>query len=109
LAAQLGLVLWPGAQPTGTNGHAVLGDNWQVQTMTSFGGVKFTAPRLEWLRLFDLIDRGYDPEAAINWMHANGYQTVAAYYSRVEVIGVEFIYLALIAGHWDVVLRAEGG
>jgi hypothetical protein len=34
---------------------------------------------------------------------------VAAYYSRIEVIGVEFIYLALINGHWDVVLRGEGG
>ena len=31
--------LWPGAQPPGTTGHAVLGNNWQVQTLTAYTGV----------------------------------------------------------------------
>jgi len=33
LAAQLGIVLWDGAQPPGSQGHATMGDNWQVQTL----------------------------------------------------------------------------
>jgi len=53
LAAQQGLVLWPGVQPPGANGHATLGNNWQVQTLTSFNGVTFVSPTLEQLQVFD--------------------------------------------------------
>ncbi len=108
LAAQLGLTLWPNDKPPGTNGHAVMGDNWQVQILTSFGGVRFQSPTIELLRLFDLMDLGLDPQSAIDWMYAHNYPTVAAYYSRVDVIGVQFVYLALINGRWDLILRAEG-
>jgi hypothetical protein len=107
LAAQQGFTLWPGIQPPGTYGHATMGDNWEVQTMTSVHGDVFLSPSLENLRLFDLMDLGFDPQGAIDWMHANGYPTDAAYYSRVEVIGVQFIYLALINGRWDLILRSE--
>jgi hypothetical protein len=107
LAAQLGVALWPGVQPPGTNGHAVMGDNWDVQQLVAFGGTRFTSPMLEWLQLFDLIDRGFDPQGAIDWMHANGYSTNAAWFAPVQVIGVQFMYLALINGQWDLVLRGE--
>jgi hypothetical protein len=108
LAAQLGFQsLWPGAQPPGTNGHAVLGDNWQVQTLIAHSGVPFTSPMLEWLQLFDLMDRGFDPQGAIDWMHGNGYPTAAAWFPGPAVIGVQYVYLALINGRWDLVLRNE--
>jgi hypothetical protein len=107
LAAQLGIPLWPRVQPTGANGKAIMGDNWEVQILTSFGGTQFQSPRQEWLQLFDLFDRGFTPQGAIDWMHANGYPTEAAWFPSVQVIGVEYVYLALIDGRWDVVLRAE--
>jgi hypothetical protein len=46
------------------------------------------------------------PQAAIDWMHANGYPTAAAYFSSVNVIGYQFSYLALINGQWDLVIRS---
>jgi hypothetical protein len=100
--------LWPGAQPPGTNGKAVLGDNWQVQTMTSFTGVVFVSPTLEELQVFDLIDRGFDPQGAISWLLANGYPTTAAFFPAVQVIGFPFEYMALINGRWDLVRRIGG-
>lgn len=105
LASLQGFVLWPAAQPPGTNGHAVLGRNWQIQTVTSFDGVTHVIPTLEQLRVFDLLDRGYAPQAALNWMNANGYPTTAVYYSGVEVIGFPFEYMALIDGQWHLVIR----
>jgi hypothetical protein len=109
LAAQLGLPLWPGTQPSGGTGQAVMGDNWNVQTLYHAPSrTTFVSPTIEELRLFDLMDRGMDPEAAINWMHANGYPTSAAYYSSIRVIGVPYEYMALSAsGRWDLVLRGE--
>jgi hypothetical protein len=107
LAAQLGITIWPGVQPPGTTGKAIMGDNWQVQIQTAFGGARFQSPRQEWLQLFDLFDRGFTPQGAIDWMHNNGYPTEAAWFPSVQVIGVEYVYLALINGRWDVVLRAE--
>jgi len=107
IAAQLGVTLWPGAQPPGTTGKAVMGDNWQVQTLTAFGGARFQSPMPEWLRIFDLIDRGMDPQAAIDWMHGNGYQTSAAWFPSVNVLGFQFTYAALINGRWDLVVRNE--
>jgi hypothetical protein len=108
LASQQGLTLWPGVQPPGTNGHAQMGANWDVQTFRSFDGVTFVSPPLEELQLFDLMDRGFDPDAAIVWMRTNGYPTTASYYPAVAVIGFPFEYLALVNGKWDVVLRVGG-
>jgi hypothetical protein len=105
LAAQEGVSLWPGVRPTGTTGHATMGNNWDVRSVTSFGGVKFLTPPLEELQIFDLLDRGMDPEAAITWMQTNGYQSGAAFYSAVQVIGFPYEYLALINGRWDNVLK----
>jgi hypothetical protein len=106
LAAQLGVSLWPGVQPPGTNGHARMGANWDVQTLRSFDGVTFVSPPIEALRLFDLLDRGLDPDGAIAWMKSNGYPSTAAYYPSVQVIGIPYEYIALINGRWDLVLRA---
>jgi hypothetical protein len=108
LAAQLGLALWPGAQPAGSTGQAVMGDNWNVQTLYHAPSMTtFVSPSIEELQLFDLMDRGLNPDAAINWMHGNGYPTSAAYYPSISVIGVRFEYMALVHGHWDLVLRGE--
>jgi hypothetical protein len=106
LAAQEGVVLWPGQQPTGSNGHAVLGTNWQVRTVTSFDGVTHVVPTLEELEIFDLLDRGFDPNGAIGWMNTHGYPTSAAYYPGPAVIGFPFEYLALVNGQWEMVIRS---
>jgi hypothetical protein len=105
IAAQEGAVLWPGAQPPGINGQAVLGDFWGVANVVSYTGVTFLNPPLEALRIFDLLDRGMDPQSAINWMHANGYPTVAAWYPAAAVIGFQYEYMALINGVWSLVLK----
>lgn len=107
LAAQEGLVLWSGAQPPGTNGHAVLGNNWDVQNVVSIHGVPHVTPSLDQLQIFDLLDRGFDPEGAIQWINSNGYSTNAAYYAAVQVIGFSYEYMALIAGRWDLVMKLE--
>jgi hypothetical protein len=106
LAAQEGSVLWPGAQPSGSSGHAILGNLWNVQLLRSYDGVTFMSPELEEIRIFDLLDRGFDPQGAIDWMHSNGYPTIAAYYGSVAVIGFTHEYMALINGQWDLVLKA---
>jgi len=107
LAAQQGLTLWPAAQPTalGSNGHAILGANWDLATIVSFDGVRHVKPTIEQLRVFDLIDRGLDPQAALNWMNSNGYGTVAVYYPSVAVIGFPFEYMAFVGGQWELVIR----
>ena len=52
LGAQLGVVLWDGSQPPGTQGHATMGDNWQVQTLHYLpGNVFFQSPDVEMLRI----------------------------------------------------------
>lgn len=106
LAAREGVALWPGAQPPGSSGHAILGSFWNVERITSFDGVGFLSPEIEQLRIFDLLDRGLDPQGAIDWMHSNGYPTVAAFYASVAVIGFRYEYMALINGRWDLVLKA---
>jgi hypothetical protein len=103
--------IWTGVMPPGTNGHAIRGDNWQNQTLIGYDGTVFQSPTLEMNRLFDLLDRGMSPQGAIDWMHANGYPTDAAYYSGPNVIGIPYIYLAgYLQGNglvrWDVVLRS---
>jgi len=116
IAAQENIVLWPGAQPPGTTGQATLGDNWAPATQYwAPGGVYFQSPTAEMLRLFDLIDRGFDPQAAINWMNGNGYPTAAQWYPPPEkaVIGIQYVYLACtpVTSYpnckWDVVVKTE--
>lgn len=119
IAAQLGLVLWPGAQPGGTNGQAIMGDgcdgspNWAIANCYSPPtGVTFQAPNLEALRYFDLFDRGYDPASAIAWMQSNGYPTIAAWYPPPDkaVLGLGYFYLGArykVVGPgtiWDIVI-----
>ena len=97
--------LWTGAHPPVTSGHAVIGDNWNTQTLTAYSGVSFVSPTLEELRVFDLLDRGFDPQGALDWLNGNGYPTSAAYYPAVNVIGFPSEYMAFINGKWDLVVR----
>jgi hypothetical protein len=71
----------------------------------SFTGVTFENPPLDTLQVFDLIDRGMDPAAAVDWMHANGYPTIGLWYPSVQVVAFQWEYMALINGQWDIVLR----
>lgn len=105
IAQQQGVVLWPGVQPPGTVGKAFMGPGWSPQTLRSFDGVTFQSPPLETLQVFDLLDRGMDPDAAIGWMKTNGYPTTAVWYADVKAIGFPYQYMALIAGSWELVLR----
>jgi hypothetical protein len=105
IADQQGIALWPGTQPGGTPGQARMGPGWNVGQQTSFNGVTFQSPPIEALRLFDLIDRGYDPDAAIRWMSSNGYPTQAVYYPQVLAIGLPYQYMALVANAWELVHR----
>ena len=105
IANQQGVTLWPGVQPTGTTGHASLGPGWGIGTDVSFTGVAFSTPPLEALRIYDLIDRGMDPGAAIAWMQANGYSTTAVYYPEVLAVGLQWQYIAQVFGKWELVHR----
>ena len=106
LAAQLGVPLWPGAQPPGNSGHATMGDGWGIGNPISYTGVVFVSPQIDQLQVFDLLDRGLDPQSAIDWMLSHGYPTIAAYYPAVSVIGFQYSYLALINAQWVVVIKA---
>jgi hypothetical protein len=115
VAKELGIVLWPAKVPPGAVGHATMGDNWQVQTLYYRpGNVVFESPDAEMLRIFDLLDRGFDPDGAAGWMNTNGYPTTALWYPPPEkaVIGLKYVYLAsrnkvFVNGTWEVVLRVE--
>ena len=121
VAAQLGVVLWPGAQPGGTFGHATMGNDpnfgvgWGIQTLHYWPqDVYFQSPDVEMLRYFDLFDRGYDPDGAIGWMKTNGYPTDAVWYPPPEkaVLGLHYVYIAsrgkvVTNSIWDIVLRVE--
>ena len=115
LALQIGVVLWPGTQPPGSVGHATMGNEWQVQTLHYRpADVFFQSPDVEMLRIFDLLDRGLEPDPAIGWMRTNGYPTAALWYPPPEkgVIGLQYVYLAsrnkvFVNGTWEVVLRVE--
>jgi hypothetical protein len=108
LALQLGQTLWPGTRPPGTYGHAVMGPGWQVAITSSFTGVVFQSPPLEILQLFDLLDLGFEPFSAIDWLKSNGYATTAAYYPGVATFGFPYQYLALVRGEWELVRRIGG-
>ena len=106
LAAQEGALLWTGVQPPGITGHATLGNYWNVEYVTSYNDVVFLNPPLDTLQVFDLLDRGFDPQGAIDWMRSHGYPTSAAYYQVAGgVIGFTYEYMSLINGRWDLILR----
>jgi len=115
VAQELGVALWPGIKPPGTVGHATMGDNWRVQTLHYLpANVFFRSPDIEMLRIFDLLDRGFGPDAVAEWMNGNGYPTAALWYPPPEkaVIGLKYVYLAsrnkvFVNGTWDIVLRLE--
>jgi hypothetical protein len=98
--------LWPNLAPPGTHGHAVRGPGWDPQTLTSFDGHVFSSPPLDESRVFDLLDLGFSPQGALDWMNANGYPTAALYYPNVQAIGFPYTYVALVNGAWVLVLRA---
>jgi len=106
VAAQLGVPLWPGVQPPGTAGRAVMGPGWTVGFLTSFNGVRFLSPPLDELQIFDLLDRGMDPTSALAWMKSNGYPTEGVWYADVQAIGFAYQYMALVRGTWELVLRS---
>ena len=106
IAQQRGVVLWPGGQPSGIEGRATLGGGWEVQTIRDFLGQLVQSPTIDQLRVFDLLDRGMDPDSAIAWMNANGYSTSALYYPSVSSIGFQSHYMTLISGAWALVVRA---
>jgi hypothetical protein len=115
IAAAMGVVLWPGTVPPGANGQATLGDNWRIQTLYHVPtGTYFQSPTIEMVRFFDLFDRGFDPQSAINWLNGNGYPTAAQWYPPPDkaVLGLQFVYLAarnkvVVHGIWDLVLKTE--
>jgi len=105
IAAQQGVVLWPAGAPTNAAGRATMGVGWEVANRADFLGNRFLSPTLDELRIFDLLDRGFDPDGAIAWLRSNGYSTVAVYYPSVAAIGFPQQYMALINGAWELVLR----
>lgn len=106
IASQEGVVLWPGAQPSGSGGHITFGVGWGIGNPTSFDGVTHVVPTLDELRVVDLLDRGLDPSSALAWLNSNGYSTSAVYYSvGGGVIGFPYEYMALVDGAWELVVR----
>jgi hypothetical protein len=108
IAAQEGIVLWGGVQPPGLPGHAQLGGGWDIKNLIDFMGHPFTNPVPDALRVFDLLDRGMDPQSAINWMNSNGYYTVAAWYPVPLVVGFPQEYMGLVNGSWNMILKVGG-
>ena len=115
MASQIGVPLWPGQVPPGTTGHAILGDNWQLQILHHLPtNTFFQSPTIEMVRFFDLFDRGFQPDPAIDWLNTHGYPTIAQWYPPPEkaVLGLQFVYLAArnkitVNGIWDLVLKTE--
>ena len=101
--------LWPGAIPPGSSGHATLGNDWACQTPArAFDGTLFTCPPWSASQFFDTQDKGMAPQAGIDWMHANGYDTAheLAWYPSINVIAMKYVYLSLNgSGAWDLVQR----
>lgn len=110
IATQQGRALWSGAIPPGDPGHATMGNGWGVATLVSFDGAVFLSPELDELQIFDCMDRGMSPQAAIDWLHGHGYSTQAVFYpdtgSGIPVIGFPHQYIAFVNGRWDMTLRA---
>jgi hypothetical protein len=107
IAAQEGIVLWGGVQPPGIPGHAQLGNGWGVEVLTDVQGIKFLNPLPEALRVFDLLDRGMDPQSAIDWMNGNGYASNAKWYAVAQVVGFTHEYMGFVNGRWDMIQKLE--
>lgn len=109
LAVQLYGSLWGSARPSGTRGRARLGPGWNPGQRRSFNGALFMSPPIEALRIFDLLDLGYDPQAALNWLKSNGYPTgvptEGIWYPGTATIGFPYQYMALVRGEWELVHR----
>ena len=93
-----------------------MGDNWQVQTLHYLpGNVFFQSPDIEMLRIFDLLDRGFDPDGAIGWMRTQRLSDRGAVVSAAgKGRDRPAVRLSGVAqqgrscnGTWDVVLRVE--
>jgi hypothetical protein len=112
LATEEGFTLWSGVQPPGQPGQAKLGNNWDVQNVVT-NGVSYVSPQLEALQVFDLLDRGFAPQDAINWMKANGYPstdpTVVNEGGGVTAIGFTLYYMANTNGPWDLIISGTRG
>lgn len=108
IAQEQGVSLWPGAEPTGTPGQSALSRGWDIGNRISYDGQPYFSPQIEALRLFDLIDRGMDPDSAIDWLADHGYPSTGQWYPEVAVIGIPHTYMALIGGAWELVHRAGG-
>ena len=104
--------LWPNEVPPGGTGHAVRGLGWETRTVTAYPGLPiqttFESPRLEVSRFFDLLDRGFTPNGALDWMNDHGYRTQAVWYPDVQVCGFAYEYVALVHGTWELVIRVGG-
>ena len=103
--------LWTGELPPPGAGNAVRGLGWETQTATAFPGpgqVTFESPRLEVSRFFDLLDRGFAPQAALDWMNSHGYRTEGVWYPNVQVAGFAYEYVAFVHGTWELVIRVGG-
>jgi hypothetical protein len=109
IAEARGITLWTGAQPSGTpSGRYGLGPGWEVRDRISYDGQPYASPPIEALRLVDLIDRGMDPDSAIDWLEDNGYPSTGQWYPGIDVIGIPHVYIALIGGSWELVHRVGG-
>ena len=58
-----------------------------MQNATDFNGVPFVSPVIDALREFDLIDRGMDPQSALDWCHNNGYANSGVWVPSAAVVG----------------------
>jgi hypothetical protein len=91
---------------------AVRGLGWETRTVTAYPGLPiqttFESPRLEVSRFFDLLDRGFTPNGALDWMNGHGYRTEGVWYPDVQVCGFAYEYVALVHGTWELVIRVGG-
>ena len=83
-----------------------MGNFWNVEFVVSFDGVRFLNPPIDQVQIFDLLDRGFDPQSALDWMRANGYSTQGVYYPNVASIGFRYEYMTFLNGLWHIVLRS---
>jgi hypothetical protein len=70
--------------------------------------VTYMNPPMDQLRIFDLLDRGFEPPDAVDWMHANGYPDAGLWYPVPGVIAFQYAYMALVDGLWENIIRVGG-
>jgi hypothetical protein len=86
-----------------------MGRNWDVGPIVSPAlGETYMNPPMDQLRIFDLLDRGFGPPEAVDWMHANGYPDAGLWYPVPGVIAFKYAYMALIDGLWENIIRVGG-